>query len=60
MSPTRQNVTIVTSSLLVIIGVAMIVRTIIAGVGGLASGLFLGVLFVFAGIGRLWLARQQR
>jgi hypothetical protein len=44
------------SALMIVIGVAMIVRTII--VGG-ALGLLLGALFVAAGAGRLWAERQR-
>jgi hypothetical protein len=39
-----------------VIGVALIVRTIVAGGGGLAFGVVLGVLFVAVGAGRLWIA----
>jgi hypothetical protein len=40
---------------MVAIGVALIVRTIVAGGGPVAIGIILGVLFVAAGIGRLYL-----
>jgi hypothetical protein len=43
------------STLMVLLGVAIIVRTIAAGGGALALGLLLGVLFVAAGLGRLYL-----
>ena len=43
------------SVILVILGVAMIVRTITAGGGGLAFGLLMGVLFIAAGVGRIYL-----
>lgn len=43
---------------LVVLGVAMIVRTLAAGGGAAAIGLLLGVLFVAVGIGRLWIARR--
>lgn len=42
------------SVLMLVIGVAIIVRTLVAGGGALAVGLILGVLFVLAGAGRLW------
>jgi hypothetical protein len=45
------------STLMVVIGVALIVRTIAAGGGALAIGLLLGALFVAAGAGRLYLNR---
>jgi heme A synthase len=50
--------TIVLSAALMLIGVAIVARTIDAG-GGLASvGVLLGVLFVVAGAGRLWVATR--
>jgi hypothetical protein len=45
------------STLMIVIGVALIVRTIAAGGGALAVGLVLGTLFVAAGAGRLYLNR---
>jgi hypothetical protein len=42
------------SAALVVIGVALIVRTLVAGGGAGALGIVLGVLFVLAGAGRLW------
>ena len=55
MSP----VTLVLSSLMVVIGVAMIVRAIAAGGGPLAVGVVLGLLFVAAGAGRLYVERRR-
>jgi hypothetical protein len=46
------------SALMVIIGVVIVARTIAAGGGALAVGLVLGVLFVLAGAGRLWVNRR--
>jgi hypothetical protein len=51
-------VTRVLSALMVLIGVAIIVRTVAAGGGPLALGLLLGVLFVAAGAGRLYAERR--
>ena len=48
----------VLSALMVVIGVAIIVRTLAAGGGALALGLLLGVLFVAAGAGRLYAERR--
>jgi hypothetical protein len=47
--------TTVLSTILVLLGVAMIVRTLVAGGGGLAFGLLLGVLFIAAGLGRMYI-----
>jgi hypothetical protein len=43
------------SILMILIGIALVVRTLIAGGGALASGLFLGLLFIAAGAARLYL-----
>lgn len=43
------------SVILVVIGIALLVRTVAAGGGGLATGVVLGVLFILAGAGRLYL-----
>ena len=55
MSP----LTLVLSGLMVLLGVAILVRTIAAGGGPLASGIVFGVLFVAAGAGRLWVERRR-
>ena len=43
------------STVMVVVGVALIVRTIAAGGGALAVGLLLGILFIAAGVGRLYM-----
>jgi hypothetical protein len=45
------------SAVMVLIGVALLVSTIAQGGGPLALGVLLGVLFVAAGAGRLFLTR---
>ncbi len=55
MSP----ITLVLSGLMVVLGVAIVVRTIAAGGGPLATGIVFGVLFVAAGAGRLWAERRR-
>jgi hypothetical protein len=52
-------VTLALSGLLVLLGVAMIGRTIAAGGGAAATGIVLGVLFVAAGAGRFWVERRR-
>jgi hypothetical protein len=42
--------------LLIALGLAIVARTVLAGVGG-GLGLLLGMLFIAAGGGRLYLAR---
>ena len=51
--------TYVLSSLMIVIGVAIVVRTLAEGGGALAIGLVVGVLFVAAGAGRLYAERQR-
>ena len=55
MSP----ITMLLSGLMVVIGLAMIVRTVVSGGGPLAVGLLMGLLFVAAGAGRLWAERRR-
>ena len=45
----------VMSIVMIVIGVALLVRTVIAGGGALATGLLLGLLFIAAGTARLYL-----
>jgi hypothetical protein len=52
-------VTAVLSGLMVVIGLAMIVRTLSSGGGPLALGILMGLLFVAAGAGRLWVERRR-
>ncbi len=55
MSP----ITVVLSGVIVLIGLAIIARTLSAGGGPLAVGILLGLLFVAAGAGRLWAERRR-
>lgn len=48
----------VLSAVLIVLGLAIIVRTVAAGVGG-GLGLLLGAVFVLAGGLRLYLQRQK-
>jgi hypothetical protein len=52
-------ITLLLSGLMVLLGVAMVVRTIAAGGGAAATGIVLGVLFVAAGAGRIWVERRR-
>jgi hypothetical protein len=40
---------------MIVIGIALIVRTLVAGGGAFATGLVLGILFMLAGGARLYL-----
>lgn len=53
--PLHRASTRVLSILMMVIGVALLVRTATAGGGALATGVLLGVLFVLAGAARLYL-----
>jgi hypothetical protein len=48
------------STLMVLIGIALLATTIARGGGPLAIGVLLGILFVAAGAGRLYLAGRSR
>jgi hypothetical protein len=56
----RRSYTRVMSILMVVIGIAILVRTVAAGGGPAAVGVLLGVLFVAAGAGRLYLQYRGR
>jgi len=56
----RRRTTTFLSGAMVVLGVAIIVRTVAGGGSPIAVGLLLGVLFVLAGGGRLYLARGRR
>ena len=45
-------------ALMVLIGVALIVRTLVAEADVNSVGLLLGVLFIAAGAGRFWVERR--
>jgi hypothetical protein len=47
----------VLNGLLMLVGFALIVATLVRGGGALAVGVVVGVLFALLGAGRLWLAR---
>jgi len=53
-----RTATLVLSALTMALGVALVVATLAQGSGGL--GLLLGLLFVAAGAGRLYIARGGR
>jgi hypothetical protein len=55
MSPVSQLL----SAAMVVLGFAIVVRTVAAGGGVLATGVLLGLLFVAAGAGRLWAERRR-
>jgi hypothetical protein len=49
-----------TSFLLVFLGMGIIFRTVDEGGGATAFGILIGVLFIAAGAGRLYLTRQPQ
>jgi hypothetical protein len=56
----QRSTTRVLSVVMVVIGIALIARTVAAGGGPIATGVLLGALFVLAGAGRLYLQLRQR
>lgn len=55
----RRSSTRVMSMLMILVGVALVARTVLAGGGAGAVGIVLGILFVAAGAGRLYLQRRS-
>ena len=55
----RSAATLVLSAAMLVIGVAIVVRTLAEGGGALALGLLVGLLFVAAGAGRLYAERRR-
>ena len=55
MSP----ITLLLSGVLVVLGVAILARTIAEGGGPGTVGILMGLLFVAAGVGRLWAERRR-
>jgi hypothetical protein len=47
------------SLVFIVLGVALLIATLLAGGGALSTGVLLGVLFVGIGVGRLWIARAS-
>jgi hypothetical protein len=58
MAGVHRTATLVLSGAMVVLGLAMIVRAVTGGGGPLAVGVVFGALFVAAGVGRWWVARQ--
>ena len=58
MPAVHRTATRVLSLAMVALGLAMIVVALVAGGGPLARGVLVGALFVAAGAGRYWVARQ--
>jgi hypothetical protein len=57
-SRSRRAMTRVFSLAMILIGIALIVVTIVNGGGAAATGILVGVLFVLAGAGRLYLVSR--
>jgi hypothetical protein len=55
----HRGATRVMSIAMILIGVALIVSTLARGGGALALGLLLGLLFVAAGAGRIYVAKDR-
>ena len=55
----RTATTLVLPVVLVLLGVAIVVRTLAAGGGPVAFGVLMGLLFVAAGVARLLLERRS-
>ena len=56
----RRSYTRVMSVVLIVLGIVLVIRTVSAGGGPAAAGVLLGILFVLAGAGRLYLTYRGR
>jgi hypothetical protein len=54
-----RSATRVLSTLMIVIGLAIVVRTVVEGGGAVAFGIVVGLLFVAAGAGRLYAERRR-
>jgi hypothetical protein len=48
------------SIVMIMVGIAILVRTLAAGGGPIATGMILGLLFILAGAGRLYLVLRRQ
>jgi hypothetical protein len=55
----HRGATLVLSAAMIVLGVAILASTLARGGGPLAVGVLLGVLFVLAGAGRLYVERAR-
>ena len=58
--PFRHTYTRVMSILMIVLGVAMLAVTFAGGGGPAATGVLLGVLFIAAGVGRIYVQSRGR
>ncbi len=58
MRDLQRNASNVLSLVLIVLGVAIVVRTLTGDSDGFALGLLLGPLFVAAGVGRIYINRR--
>jgi len=56
----HRRATRIMSVVMILIGIALLVRTLAAGGGPVATGVLLGVLFVAAGAARLYLQLRDQ
>jgi len=56
----RRSYTRLMSVVLIVLGIVLVIRTLAAGGGPAAAGVLLGILFVLAGAGRLYLQYRGR
>lgn len=55
----HRTTTRILSLAMLVLGIAILARTITEGGGPLAYGVIFGVLFIAAGAGRLWVAARR-
>jgi hypothetical protein len=55
----HRGATLLLSTVMIVLGVAILVSTLARGGGPLAVGILLGALFVLAGAGRIYIERAR-
>jgi uncharacterized membrane protein HdeD (DUF308 family) len=56
----HRSATNVMSVAMIVVGIAVIIRTIAAGGGPVSTGILLGALFIFGGVMRLYVQTRMR
>lgn len=59
LSTAHRTATRLLSLVMLLVGIALVVRTVVAGGGVLSLGVVLGILFCAAGAGRLAISRRS-
>ena len=56
----HRHITTIFSIVMIVLGIALIARAVSAGGGPFSIGVIMGLLFLAAGAGRMWVSRSTR